>query len=83
MTDPKTDPAPEEPAEPILPLRDPDGDGKPGVSWPAAAIIIAALASLSALLYFGKLPNELLVLLLGGVGEHIRGKVARPRKPRA
>ena len=60
-----------------LPLIDFDGDGKPGISWPAAAIVITIIAAGAALIFFGKLPEEVLVLLLGGVGEHVRGRVLK------
>ena len=80
-TEPKTAPTIEE-AAPLsegvpLPLIDFDGDGKPGISWPAAAIVITIIAAGAALIFFGKLPEEVLVLLLGGVGEHVRGRVLK------
>ena len=60
-----------------LPLIDYDGDGKPGISWPAAALVITIIAAGAALIFFGKLPEEVLVLLLGGVGEHVRGRALK------
>jgi len=58
---------------------DPDGDGVPGVSWPAAAIVIAVVVALGALLFFDKLPAEVVVLLVGGISENVRGKITQRR----
>ena len=71
----------DDPKPPIAPgpLSDPDGDGVPGVSWSAATIIIVVVVSLSTLLYMEKLPEEVLVLLIGGIGENIRSKVSTRR----
>ena len=68
---------------PTLSLSDPDGDGIPGISWSASAIIIVVVIALSGLLFADKLPTEVLVLLLGGIGEHVRGRVAVIRKARS
>lgn len=57
--------------------RDPDGDGKPGISWPAASIIIVIILALAGMIVSGQIPDEVLVLLVGGIGEHIRGRVVR------
>ena len=57
--------------------RDPDGDGKPGISWPAASIIIVIILALAGMIASGQIPDEVLVLLVGGIGEHIRGRVVR------
>jgi len=54
---------------------DPDGDGKPGISWPAAAIVIVIVAALAGMILMDKIPDEVLVLLVGGIGEHVRGRV--------
>ena len=56
-------------------LRDPDGDGKPGISWPAAAVLITIIAALAGMIVSGQIPDEVLVLLLGGMSEHVRGRV--------
>jgi len=57
-------------------LKDPDGDGVPGISWPASVVIIVVVISAAALLYLDKIPTEILVLLLGGIGEHVRGRAS-------
>ena len=59
---------------------DPDGDGQPGISWPAAAIVIVIVAALATMLALDKIPDEVLVLLVGGIGEHVRGKIATARR---
>ena len=59
-----------------LTLEDPDGDGKPGISWPASTVIIVVVVATAALLWVDKIPVEILVLLLGGIGEHVRGRAA-------
>ena len=59
---------------------DPDGDGRPGISWPAASIVIVIVAALATMLAMDKIPDEVLVLLVGGIGEHVRGRIATARK---
>jgi hypothetical protein len=55
---------------------DPDGDGKPGISWPAASIVIVIIGALAGMIFADKIPDEVLVLLVGGIGEHVRGKIS-------
>ena len=59
---------------------DPDGDGKPGISWPAALIVIAIIGALAAMISLGKIPDEVLVLLVGAISEHVRGKIQTGEK---
>ena len=88
MTDDATTPAPEPPTpepEPVEapappptalgPLSDPDGDGVPGISWSASAVIIVIIITGGALLFAGKIPEEVLILLMGSFGENVRGKL--------
>ena len=88
-TEPKTaeeGPAEEGPAEetrtkpPAPSWSDPDGDGRPGISWPAASIVIVIIAALAGMIFADKIPDEVLVLLVGGISEHVRGRIATGRK---
>ena len=77
----KTETTTEEPTAPAAPSwSDPDGDGRPGISWPAASIVIVIVAALATMLAMDKIPDEVLVLLVGGIGEHVRGRIATARK---
>ena len=59
---------------------DPDGDGQPGISWPAASIVIVIIGALSGMIFADKIPDEILVLLVGGISEHVRGRISTGRK---
>lgn len=48
---------------------DPDRDGKPGISWPAASILIAAIVGVVVLAAMGRLDlGDLLTGVLGAGG---------------
>ena len=74
MTDEKKTPTTTTPKPPTI-WRDPDGDGKPGISWPAASIVIVIILALAGMILTDQIPDEVLILLVGGVSEHLRGKV--------
>ena len=72
MTEEKT-PTTKTPKPPTF-WRDPDGDGKPGISWPAASIVIVIILALAGMILTEQIPAEVLILLVGGVSAHLRGK---------
>ncbi len=61
------------------PIFDPDRDGKPGISWPAAAILIAVIIGVVVLGLNGVL--DLQDLLKTGMGALGGGALAKIRKP--
>jgi hypothetical protein len=74
---------PADPPQPASaePIWDPDRDGKPGISWPAATILIVSIVAVAFLastgaLDLGDLVAGLLGVLGGAGGARLRG--ARP-----
>ena len=67
------------PTSPQPPLWDPDRDGKPGISWPAATIVIVAIIATATLAAMGQLDlGDLITGALGVAGgaggARIRGR---------
>lgn len=64
---------------PTPPVWDPDRDGKPGISWPAAAILIVVIIGAVVLSLNGVLDlQDLLKTAFGALGG---GALAKIRKP--
>jgi hypothetical protein len=45
-------------------LRDPDFDGKPGISWTSVAVLALVGVFVFFVLYFGLIPPELMAMVL-------------------